>query len=224
MKISTFFVRFAVYAAVLVGLYAVIVYDTAAGNFAAATYHDETTATEAVQELLLALMVVVGAIGIRRTAYRHIHLLLAVVALVSLIREFNNQLGDLWKIGVLAVLVPATWYFYRNFRALRAEFEEVGETYAFAIILIGGLILHVFSRFFGYSTIWQDVLGNDYVRVVARLAEEGVELLAYGIVFIGIVELYRLTRTMTRPRGASNSVSSNPTNGQDRRNRQAPVG
>ena len=199
MSIATFFVRALIYAAVLMGAYGIIAYDTSVGNFAEASYQEDTTATEYAQETLLLLMILICAVGARAASFRRIHVLLAVVAAVSLVREFNNYLEDWWKVGVLIILLPAVFYFYRNFRALRSEFERMGETYAFAIILVGGLILHVFSRFFGYKTIWMDTMGDNYTRAVIRVSEEGIELLAYAIVFIGIVELYRHTQRTAQP-------------------------
>ncbi len=206
MKISAFFIRLLVYAAVLMGVYGVIAYDTAHGNFAESTYQEDTTFTEYAQETLLLLMIAVCALGARYPVHRHIHVFLIAVATVSFIREFNNLLGDFWKLGVLVVLIPAVWFFYRNFQSLKREFEQVGETYSFAIILMGGLILHVFSRFYGYRTIWMETMEDNYTRAVIRVSEEGIELLAYSIVFIGIVELYRLTRSTQRRMVASNAA------------------
>ena len=199
MKLTALFIRLISYAAVLLGVYAIVAYEVSISNFSQSGYADDGSVTEWAQQGLLLLMIVISAVSARKYGtYRHIHVMLAIVAAISLVREFNNYLGDGWKVGVLAILIPAAWYFYRNFRVFRRQLEAVAETYSFAIITIGGLILHVFSRFYGHQSIWMDTLGDNYLRVVSRVAEESIELLAYSIVLIGISELYRLAKTMDR--------------------------
>ncbi|MDX1556111.1 MAG: hypothetical protein R3212_08800, partial [Xanthomonadales bacterium] len=51
------------------------------------------------------------------------------------------------------------------------------------------LVLLVFSRLFGRASFWQSVMGEDYLRVVKNIAEEGTELLGYGLIAIAAVEL-----------------------------------
>jgi hypothetical protein len=65
-------------------------------------------------------------------------------------------------------------------------------------VLIGGLLLHVFSRIYGLPALWQSFMGDNYMRSVARLSEEGIELMAYTIIFFGIVELALLSSKVAR--------------------------
>jgi hypothetical protein len=195
MKLTLFFVRLVIYASALMSIYAVVAYDVSINNFSESSYIEDNSLTEWVQQGLLLVMIVISAVSASKYFTNHyVNMMLAVVAAISLVREFNNHLGDGWKVGVVAILIPAGWYFYRNFRAFRRQFEAAAGTYAFAIILIGGLTLHVFSRFYGHKTLWVGVLGDNYLRVVSRIAEESIELLAYSIVLIGISELYWQTK------------------------------
>lgn len=72
--------------------------------------------------------------------------------------------------------------------------ERVANSFAFGLVLIGGLLLHVFSRIYGLPALWQSLMGDNYMRSVSRVSEEGIELMAYGIIFLGIVELALLSR------------------------------
>ncbi len=197
MKLAKFFIRLVIYASTLVGVIAVVAYDASVNNFTQSTYLEDNTLTEWVQEGLLLLMVTISAVCAKKfVVNHHVNVMLAVVAALSLVREFNNHLGDGWKVGVLLILIPAGWYFYSNFRAFRQQLIAVAETYAFAIVVIGGLILHVFSRLYGHKTMWTNILGDNYLRTVSRVAEESIELLAYSIILIGITELYRQTKML----------------------------
>ena len=193
MKIATLTLRLLGYAALLAGVYFVIAYDAAHG------FQDETSLIEITQEILLLLMVGISFFCARRyTSYHRFNMLLGVVAFVSLIREFNNFLGEhlfsyAWSILVLIVLLPAAYYFLRNYQGLLRETERIAGTYAFGVLLSGGLVLHVFSRLYGLSIVWMDVMGDAYQRKIARISEESIELLAYAIVFVGVCEIAVLT-------------------------------
>jgi hypothetical protein len=193
MKTTALFFRLLGFATVLSGVYAIVAYD------AARDWHHEASLTEITQELLLLLMITVCFITASKyRPYRTFHRFLGVVALLSLIREFNNFLGQYafdgaWQGVVLAVLLLATPYFVRHFHSLLREVKELAASYAFGILLTGGLLLHVFSRLYGLSVIWQNVMGEAYLRKVTRVSEESIELLAYSIVAIGIGELVLLT-------------------------------
>ena len=193
MKNISLFIRLITYAALLVGVYAVIAYDAAQG-----LYH-ETSFTEIAQELLLLLIIIISFVTAQQhRPYRTFNRLLGVVALLSLIREFNNFLGAhlfdrAWQVGVLLVLLGASPYFVRRIRSLVQEWQAIAGSYAFGILLTGGLVLHVFSRFYGLPGIWQNVMGEAYLLKVTRVSEESIELLAYSIIFVGVTELILLT-------------------------------
>lgn len=202
VKIIFLFLRVLAYAVILAWVYAIVAFD------ATRDWYYEESLTEIVQELTLLVMAIVSFIVAGRYhPYRVFNRLLGVIALLSLIREFNNFLGHhlydgAWQTGVLFVLVGAAPYFGRRFRSLMREVRIVSTSYAFGILLIGGLVLHVFSRLYGLSNLWINIMGDNYLRRVARVSEESIELLAYVIVFIGICELGLLTKAASRAIGA----------------------
>ena len=194
MTLTTFFTRILLYVSVLVGIYAAMVYDAMSADFG------ESSLTEYAQELLLLLVIAISVYSIRKHhPYRTIYLGLAAMAAVSLIREFNNfaytyLFPYAWQVGVLMILIPFAIFLYRNFRVAKQEFMSASNTYAFAILVIGTLVLHVFSRLYGLHLIWKNLMGEQYLYSVVRASEESIELLGYSILFIGVAEFYVLTR------------------------------
>ena len=220
MKITTLFLRLVIYAALLASIYFIIAYGAAQG------FQDESSVIEVAQEVLLVLMIGISFYCAKRyVSYHRLNVLLGAIALVSLIREFNNFLNEYlfahaWTVLVFAALIPTAYYCWRNYRGLHRDIEEVAGSYAFGIVLSGGLVLHVFSRLYGLNTLWMDVMGNDYQRVFARISEESIELLAYTMVFVGICEIALLTvsasskelrrrKDAVLPAGAKTSLSNN---------------
>ena len=193
MKIATLFLRLLGYATLLVGIYFIIAYGAAQG------FQDESSIIEVAQEGLLVLMIGISFYCAKQyVPYHRLNVLLGAIAFVSLIREFNNFLGEhlfphAWTVLVFVVLVPTTYYCWRNYQGLHRDIEQIAGSYAFGILLSGGLVLHVFSRLYGLNTLWMDVMGSDYQRVFARISEESIELLAYTMVFVGICEIAFLT-------------------------------
>ena len=189
MKIIALFFRTVLYAAVLLGVYCIILYDAYEGLFHESSY------TEIVQETLLLLMVAAAFLSAQKyPRYRTFIRFLGVVALISLIREFNNFLEvhmfkGAWQLFVWPILLLATYYFVRHYRTLFRDVESLADTYGFGVLLSGGLLLHVFSRLYGLKTIWTQVMEDDYMYKVNRVSEESIELVAYSIIFIGFCEL-----------------------------------
>ncbi len=210
MKIITLLSRTLIYVAVLLGVYGIILYDSYQGLIHESSY------TEIFQEVLLLIMVVAAFFSmLRYTRYRTFIGFLGVVALISLIREFNNFLSEqlfksAWQVFVWPILLFATYYFVRHYRALFRDIESLADTYGFGVLLSGGLLLHVFSRFYGLRTLWTQVMGEDYMHKVTRVSEESIELVAYSIIFVGFCELlltvssYNDQRTIDSHRGAAN--------------------
>jgi hypothetical protein len=190
MSIAAVIIRFVSYTALFVAIYAVMAYDALSADFS------ETSLTERAQEALLIVISLISFYSARQyPAYRTLATSLGVMALVSLIREFNNYAYKYlfpyaWQVGVLLVVIPFFVFLYRNYRDLIREVTSTANHYFFATLLIGTLVLHVFSRLYGLHFIWQNLMGDGYLYSVVRASEESIELLGYSIVFIGTIEFY----------------------------------
>ena len=198
MTLTTILTRLVLYTALFVGIYAAMAYDALSADFG------ESSLTEYTQEILLLLIAIISFYSARQhAAYRTFAVSLGALAVVSLIREFNNYayvhlFPYAWQVGVLLVLLPFSVFLYRNFRRLALEITSTANSYFFPILLIGTLVLHVFSRLYGLHFIWQNLMGDNYMYAVVRASEESIELLGYSILFIGAVEFYLFARQRTK--------------------------
>jgi len=161
----------------------------------------EESYTEMGQELLLLLMVIIGSLTAKKfKQYRIFILFLVAFSAVFFIREFNNYLSDnffdgAWQTAALAVLLPSVYFLFKNRNQLKNEALELKESAPFALIMMGGLQLIVFSRIYGNKQIWKDFMGEQYIRLIKEVSEESIELMAYAVIFVGFVELIFLVRS-----------------------------
>ena len=136
MSFTTIITRLLLYTALFIGIYAAMAYDALSANFG------ESSLTEYAQEALLVLIALISFYSARQyAAYRALAISLGVMALVSLIREFNNYAYEYlfpyaWQVGVLLVLLPFLVFLYRNFRRLLLEITSTANSYFFPILLI----------------------------------------------------------------------------------------
>ena len=66
-------------------------------------------------------------------------------------------------------------------------------------MMAGFITTFVFSRLFGRSIFWQAVMEEQYFRSVKNAAEEGTELLGYGLMLIGAIEYFIYKLNQTKP-------------------------
>ena len=197
-----------VYIAALAAAYYITYVDALTGHYA------ETYWTELPQELMLLAMVVLHVVVGRRYAFgRAFNYALAGFALTCLIREHNNQLADLihrraWFVLAAPVGLATALYAWRQRRAIYATYAQVRDTFGFGVLMIGFLILHLFSRLFGANDLWYATMGDDYMRVVARTNEEGIELMAYTVLLLGTVEVVSTIGRLARERPELNAEAT----------------
>ena len=127
---------------------------------------------------------------------RSFFLCVGLSLLVLLIRE-QDQLFELWltdgfwKWPAGAVMIGLAVVFIRQRRLILGQLDQVKNSLAMGTLITGVTVL-VFTRLFGRGIFWQELMGNDYIRVVKNAAEEGTELFALGLIAIGVIELSRL--------------------------------
>lgn len=190
----TAFLRLLVYA----GLVALAYYHTYA-DVASGTYMADNW-TEAPQEFSLLISgLLTGYVAYRKPQWRLLFTALSGLAFASLIREFNNDIAAVlgkgtWLYGSLAIAAPVAIYVLRGFRSFWRQLDAVGGTFGFGVFACGVLVLHVFSRLYGANPLWRAAMGEDFDRTVARISEEGIELLGYTLMLLGTLELCRYAR------------------------------
>jgi hypothetical protein len=189
VKFVLFFtVRIILYAALMVILNFVYIHDaahiTSTGKFG------ENSWTEIMQESILFITgLIFIAIGRYDKELNTVTNLASIFFFMALIREFNNQI-TYWpwlEIPLIILFLGLTYY---NRTKFISSILRILNHRALAWLVIGFLVTFVFSRLFGRTVFWQQLLENDYNRWAKNAAEEGIELLGYTLLFIGGVELF----------------------------------
>jgi hypothetical protein len=137
--------------------------------------------------------------------------------LACLIRELDFFLDyyvvdNLWQVLCAVLLSVALVYVVRNRHRFAQGWRRSWPSAGLAMIIGGFILLIPFAQLIGHQVLWQEIMGDDYVRLIKVAVEEIVELGAYVMITIGAVEfLYawsRLPRTRNldaRPRRRSAS-------------------
>lgn len=125
---------------------------------------------------------------------RPVTAMLAALCFMMFIREADFFLDEKvfdgsWQVFVSVVLVVTTVYLWRNRQFFAESLEAYVREASAGLFLSGFLVLLVFSRLFGRGSFWQVVMGDNYQRVVKNIAEEGTEIMGYGLMAIAATEL-----------------------------------
>lgn len=144
---------------------------------------------EEIQLLIIIITLVVA--GTKHKNKRSLISLLAGMASMGLIREYNNFLNDhlfhgAWSAGVLIVGCITAWLVYKERATLSEAIYDFVERPSYGMILAGFLTSFVFSRMLGIPWLWKTILNKNYVRIAERIAEESVELLGYSFIAFGM--------------------------------------
>jgi hypothetical protein len=170
--------------------------------------YEEGSLLEWVQLLFLfSSMVILGVIAHRYRHHQPLAIALASFFAAACIREcdayFDRYLfKHAWKIGVVIVLVVGLRVVLAERKLVVASLRECANWLSTGVMLSGFMVVFIFSRILGYKIWWMGVMGEGYMRVVTRVAEESVELLGYYLLLIGVVE-YALTLKSLYHQGSS---------------------
>jgi len=192
-SIGALFIRMVIYSLVLLGILEVIKYDSTVGEMGAR--FGESSFTEIAQEVFLILAAIFSYFTAWRSKkYRALLIALGTFTLVSFVREFNNYMNThwfrhSWQIIVYAILIPFFVYAFRNWRAIKKDIEDLAPTFSFGVLFVSVLIVFLFSRIYGLHEVWQNLLGDNYIRDIKNVSEEGIELLGYSLLFLGALEV-----------------------------------
>lgn len=156
----------------------------------------ENSGTEYFQELLILIVALLSYfVAYTFKSFRYFFIGLGSFAAVSLVREMDawleTHLFDKgWQFMALLILLPTMYLLIKNRKKFVKQFTKVSKTAYFKMLILGGLVLHVFSRLYGRKVIWKSLLGEkDYRRVIKDASEESIELLGYLMIFIATAEL-----------------------------------
>ena len=160
----------------------------------------ETSVTEMLQQLLLIVTSGTFAyLAIKKSEVKHAALLISAFFAVMFIRELDHWFDMIahgaWAYPAIIIAVSAIFYAVKNGKRSLDQLACILASPHMSLLVTGLMLLLVFSRLFGMGSFWHNVMGDDYVRVVKNIAEEGTELLAYCLIaFASIKTVLGITR------------------------------
>ena len=148
---------------------------------------------------LFACTLILALQGLRGADYRELAVCMSLFFLALLIRENDQPLELLlphgsWKYLAAVPTIALLVYAWKNRPVIAAQAREYANSFAFGVMLSGMLVL-AFSRLFGRASFWEQLMGDTYLRKVKMAAEEGIEFLALGMVFVAVVEFTLFCRS-----------------------------
>lgn len=182
----------------------------------------ETSFTETTQEIMLAVIAALFFIAAqRRPAQRGALTLVAGFYSCMLIREldffFDAIQHGSWIWFALAVTAGCLAVALRTPKKTLHALARLLQHRSWPVMASGFLVVLVFSRLFGIHALWHHLMLGDYNRVVKNMAEEGTELLGYGLCWLASV------RYLWQTRPAAAAVSVHATESAPARHATSPV-
>lgn len=182
----------------------------------------ETSFTETNQEIMLAVIAALFFIAAqRRPAQRGALTLVAGFYSCMLIRELDFVFDAIqhgsWIWFALAVTAGCLAVALRTPKKTLHALARLLQHRSWPVMASGFLVVLVFSRLFGIHALWQHLMLGDYNRVVKNMAEEGTELLGYGLCWLASV------RYLWQTRPAAAAVSVRATESAPARHATSPV-
>ncbi|MDG3088228.1 hypothetical protein P7F88_20000 [Vibrio hannami] len=123
----------------------------------------------------------------------HIYVLAGIFFTVLLIREldqwFDIVTHGFWVYPALSAALYGLCYLVKHRTVAYHQLQTLLSHRFMPILLLGVVFLLVLSRIMGMGMFWKEVMGDDYMRIVKNVVEEGSELLAYYIIAIGTIKI-----------------------------------
>lgn len=156
----------------------------------------EISVTEFSQSCLLLLSTIyVGLAAWRQAESRGFLVLVTGLLAAMLIRETDMFLDYIaqgfWVYPALIVSVAAIVTSIRYRAAIIPTLVKFSANRSFAYLVIGLLLVILFSRAFGTGWFWSKVMMDDFDRLYKTIIQEGLELLGYVLVCFGSFLTYR---------------------------------
>lgn len=152
----------------------------------------EISFTETLQAIALLLIVICFKQAMRFEHIRAGSFLVGGFFSVLLIREndfwFDKIFHGFWAYPALCLSLFTVFIFIKAKRKSISQFRRLLQFQAMNKVIIGTILLIIFSRIFGTGSFWQSVTINDSF-IVKTIIQEGLELLCYCLIAIGAYEV-----------------------------------
>ncbi|MFA0413679.1 hypothetical protein AB4520_07695 [Vibrio renipiscarius] len=156
----------------------------------------EASVTEILELVMLAISS--GSfflVAKQRPSLKHAAVLVGAFFLVMFIRENDGWLDHIahgsWVYPAVLTAVAAIIYAAKNGKQSVTQLAVILNAPSANLLILGLIMLLVYSRLMGMGGFWKDVMSEHYVRDVKSIVEEGTELLAYCIIAYASVKIQR---------------------------------
>jgi hypothetical protein len=172
----------------------------------------EQSLTEFFQQLLLLVSaaIFIWSAGKRKES-RTLFILIAGFFSCMFLREldhyFDMIVHGFWLYPTVLLASLVITYAVKHSDNVVSSVREFSQTKAYFNILIGLVIIMIFSRLFGSGTLWKEVMNDDYHHVYKTIIQEGLELFGYVFLFIGSFYQYLEVKSKNDELTAITSVS-----------------
>lgn len=157
---------------------------------------NETNSIEIAQQSILLITIFLGFMSLVYTKkYKTFMAVLSIFIGMHLIREldawFDSHIFNLgWFPYVLVLAIIMFTILIKNFKFFNIQVKALSNNLGFGILLVSLANLHVFTRLYGKPSNWDNIMGDKYLFSVERASEESVELVAYMMILIAVIELF----------------------------------
>ncbi|AWH52776.1 hypothetical protein C1924_06105 [Stenotrophomonas sp. ESTM1D_MKCIP4_1] len=152
----------------------------------------EWSLVELTQEGFLAASVAAFVrLAVRRADDRRFAVLAAALFACMFLREMDEALDliahGFWKYPVAALVAGSLAWASRDWRGTLQGLVRFLASRAGTVMTIGLVLLLVYSRLIGMTSLWSGLLGDQYIRVFKNAIEETTELLGYTFILAASV-------------------------------------
>ncbi|MCH8536066.1 MAG: hypothetical protein LAT51_13430 [Flavobacteriaceae bacterium] len=193
--LKSIFIRVPFYFLVMLISTQIIKFDFIDGEFSEDGY------VESFQLVYLGLTIIILFLQAKKyKKFRVYSLLLGLFFITHIIRE-NDAVFDFymfehaWKIFAYLAVAIAIYILIKSWNSFLNQVYLVKDQLNFGVLICGLSILHLFSRLYGKKDNWINLFEkidapSEQYRSIKNASEESLELLAYSIILISVIELY----------------------------------
>ncbi len=154
--------------------------------------NSEFSMTEIAQELFILCSAVLFGFSAKLDGQaRGFFVLVAGFFATMLIRESDAFLDNIqhgfWIYPALVVSLSSILYARKCTGTVKKPMLDHMDSKHFVYIILGLILILIFSRTFGSGHLWKGVMGDDYTMVYKTVIQEGIELLGYIFVLYGSI-------------------------------------
>jgi len=163
----------------------------------------EYSLTEFTQEfLILTSFVILLYKTYKNRGNRGFLILFVGLFMVMFIREgdyfWDKIMNGLWTILAVGSFLISIYIAYKQKKTIIPTLSTYWNTRGFDYLIMGLLIVLIFSRIFGTGDLWRAILKENYVGHYKTAIQEGLELLGYLIIFYGAILMSKISLNDTK--------------------------